>query len=259
MAKSKSVTKKQPLVEVKEEKKESALYFFYTEGCGWCKKAIPFIDDLNKDGYEILKLDLANGDNRKLQDEIKKEYKHQCGTPYFVDAETGNTICGYREKDVLEQWAKGEEIPQPVRPTGPPPKLPLDGASKKEEEKWTKEYNVWYEKNKELPNVKVAEQLLKLPRPKSDPPKPPSPTADNKTVDKWITEYDNWKNENEHLPGLLEGKVIGERFKAQRDGKPIPGAPGQQPISGGIDAEAEARITRIEQKMDKLMRHLGVK
>ena len=29
---------------------------------------------------------------------IKKEYKHQCGTPYFVDAESGHTICGFRDK-----------------------------------------------------------------------------------------------------------------------------------------------------------------
>ena len=107
MAKSKDntkeVVKEEPLVEVKEKKKESTLYFFYTTGCGWCNKAMPIIDELNKDGYEILKLDLADGDNRKLQEEVKKEYKHQCGTPYFVDAETGNTICGYREKDILEK------------------------------------------------------------------------------------------------------------------------------------------------------------
>ena len=255
MAKSKNATSKK----TKEVKKESALYFFYTTGCGWCNKAIPHIDALNEAGYEILKLDLANGDNRKLQDEIKAEYKHQCGTPYFVDAETGNTICGFREKDVIEKWAKGEEIPQPVRPTGPPPKLPLDGASKKEEEKWTKEYNEWYKKNEKLPNVKTAEQLLKLPRPKTEPPAPPAPTANDKTVDEWVVNYDKWKEENEHLPGLIEGKLLGDRFKAQRDGKPMPGAPTQQPIGGGLDPESEARLQRLEQKMDKLIRHLGVK
>ncbi len=40
MAKSKNTTKEkvknEPLVEVKEESKESTLYFFYTQGCGWC-------------------------------------------------------------------------------------------------------------------------------------------------------------------------------------------------------------------------------
>ncbi len=264
MAKSKNNTKvkEEPLVEVKEEKKESTLYFFYTTGCGWCNKVMPHVDALNEEGYEILKLDLVDGDNRKLQDEVKDEYKQNCGTPYFVDAETGNMICGFREKDVLEKWAKGEKIPEPVRPTGPPPKIPLMGASKKEEAKWKKEYSVWYNKNKKLPNVKDAEQLLKLPRPKTEPPKPPTQTADDKAVDKWVKKYDKWKDENTHLPGLIEGNIIGERFKAQRDGQPMPGGP-NQPLSpgmaGGLNPEAEARITRIEQKVDKLIRHLGVK
>ena len=242
-------------------KKESTLYFFYTTGCGWCNKAMPFIDELNKEGYEILKLDLADGDNRKLQEEVKKEYKHQCGTPYFVDAETGNTICGFRDKDVLKKWADGEEIPQPARPTGPPPKLPLHGASKEEEDAWKKEYAKWFEKNKELPNVKPADELLKLPRPKTDPPKPPAQGADDKAVDDWVVDYEKWKSENEHLPGLLEGKAIAERFKAARDGQQMPGGPNQppSPVGGGLNAEAETRITRIEQKLDMLMRHLGVR
>ena len=52
---------------------EPTLYFFYTQGCGWCKKVDPIVDELIADGYEILKLDLADGENNKLQAEIKKE------------------------------------------------------------------------------------------------------------------------------------------------------------------------------------------
>ena len=32
----------------------------------------PIVDELISEGHEILKLDLADGDNRKLQDEVKK-------------------------------------------------------------------------------------------------------------------------------------------------------------------------------------------
>tara|TARA_Y100000401_G_C8290221_1_gene208284 strand:+ start:155 stop:925 length:771 start_codon:yes stop_codon:yes gene_type:complete len=256
MAKSK-VKSKEEVVETKTESNESSLYFFYTQGCGWCKKVIPLIDELNESGHEILKLDLADGDNRKLQDEIKKEYKHQCGTPYFVDAETGNTICGYREKDVLEKWAKGEEIPQPVRPTGPPPKPPLMGASKEEEEKWTKEYDEWYKKNDKLPNVKTAEQLLKMPRPKSDPPKPPAPDADDKALETWSKGYKKWSKENDHLPNMIPAETIVERFKQRRNAQA-----NQPPAPQGVaklNPEQEARLQRVEQKLDKLMKHLGVK
>ena len=261
MAKSKNNNKEEVLTEVVEEKKESTLYFFYTTGCGWCKKVEPLIDELNNEGYEILKLDLADGDNRKLQDAVKKEYKHQCGTPYFVDSETGNTICGYREKDVLEKWAKGEEIPQPVRPTGPPPKVPLMDASDEEVKTWKKEYGKWYKKNKELPNVKEAEQLLKLPRPKTEPPKPPMPNLNDEQLNKWGEEYSKWTEENKHLPNLLPVETILERFKQRRDGVNNPPSNNQQPnvVTKSISPEAEARITRVEQKLDKLMKHLGVK
>ena len=54
------------------EEKESTLYYFYSQGCGWCKRTEPLIDELNNEGgYNILKLDLADGDNNKLQQEIK--------------------------------------------------------------------------------------------------------------------------------------------------------------------------------------------
>ena len=37
-------------------KKESSLYYFYSVGCGWCKKAEPIVDELNESGdYDILK------------------------------------------------------------------------------------------------------------------------------------------------------------------------------------------------------------
>ena len=211
-------TEEAEVIDKPTEETESSLYFFYTQGCGWCKKVIPIVDELNEKGYNILKLDLADGENNKLQNEVKKEYSHQCGTPYFVDGETGNTICGFREKDVLEKWAKGEEIPQPVRPTGPPPKVPLMGADAKEIKSWKKEYNVWYKKNEKLPNVKTATQLLELPRPKTDPPKPPAPNADDKALNTWKEEYDKWAEENTHLPNVIPGDTIVERFRQRRDG-----------------------------------------
>ena len=245
----------------KEEPTESSLYFFYTEGCGWCKKVMPHIDALNEEGHNILKLDLANGDNRKLQDEVKKEYSHQCGTPYFVDGETGNTICGFREKDVLEKWAKGEEIPQPVRPTGPPPKLPLHGADDKEVNKWKKEYGEWLKKNEKLPNVKPADELLAMPRPKSDPPPPPTPTATDEELNEWKGKYEAWSKENSHLPNMVPGDTIVERFKQRRDAQANPNQPNVQqvPNNNSLSPDQNARLTRLEQKVDKLIKHLGVK
>ena len=117
----------------KEESKESQLYYFYTEGCAWCKRANPIVDELINEGHEILKLDLADGDNRKLQDEIKKTYNKQCGTPWFINADTGESVCGYREKNILEKWLAGEEIPEPPRLKSQMPKIPFMGSSEEEE------------------------------------------------------------------------------------------------------------------------------
>ena len=249
--KEKTTTKKQD-----NTPKESALYFFYTQGCGWCKKVMPHVDALNKEGYDILKLDLAEGDNRKLLDEVKKEYGHQCGTPYFVDGETGNMICGHREKDVLEKWAKGEKIPQPVRPTGPPPKVPFMGAGEKDIDKWKEQYEQWLEKNSKLENTKTADELLALPRPKSDPPRPPiAQQATDEELEKWGKEYDVWAKENDHLPKIMSSEDIIKRIKQQKQQQ----ATMQQNQGGGsLNPDQNARLQRLEQKVDKLIKHLGV-
>ena len=99
-----------------EETKESSWYYFYSVGCGFCKRVDPIVDELIKEGHDILRLDVAEGDNQKLTQELKKEYNVQCGTPWFINAETGKGVCGFREKDVLEKWLKGEDIPEPPRP-----------------------------------------------------------------------------------------------------------------------------------------------
>ena len=251
MAKKKD---KEVLKEVKQETpKESTLYYFYSVGCGYCKKADPIVDELIADGHDILKLDLAEPDNRGLKDEISKKYNKQCGTPWFIDAENGNQVCGYREKDVLEKWVNGEDIPAPPRPKSPPPKMPFHGATKKEENAWKKEYEKWAKENEHLPKIQDADELLKRPRPKSDPPRPPMGDFTDEQLDKWGEDYDKWSEENDHLPNLQKSSAIIPRMKQQRDMRK------QQNTSNSISPDTEARFQRIEQKLDKLIKHLGVK
>ena len=121
-------------------KKESTLYYFYSVGCGFCKKLDPIIDELIKEGHDILRLDLADKDNQGLKNELSKEYNKHCGTPWLIDASNGNQVCGYREKDIIEKWVNGEDIPAPPRPNGIPPRPPYLNAKKKEVTKWKKEY-----------------------------------------------------------------------------------------------------------------------
>ena len=236
---------------VEVEETASQWYYFYSQGCGFCKKAEPIVDELNKEGHNILKLDMAEADNQGLSNELKKEYKAQCGTPWFINAETGKQICGFREKDVILKWLDGEDIPAPPRPKGPIPKPPLLGAPQEEEDKWREDYAKWLDENSHLPNTQTADQILDRPRPKTEPPKPPVPNANDEQLQTWAKEYDKWKDENEHLPNLQPSSVIIDRFKQR--GNP------QMPPQAGITPDIEARFSRIEQKLDKLVNHLGVK
>ena len=188
-----------------EENKEqlSPLYYFYSQGCGFCKKSEPIIDELNKEGHDILKLDLADKDNAAINKELKEKYKAQCGTPWFINADTGHQICGYREKDIVEKWVKGEEIPEPPRPKGPPPPPPQDMENKDQ-------------------------------------------------VEEWKTKYEAWVKENDHMPNLPPSDQMLQRIKQQK--KMMEQRQAQQGIGGNL----EARMSVMEQKLDRLLKHLGV-
>ena len=245
-----SKTKETQEVAVVEAVESSPWYYFYSVGCGWCKKTEPIVDELNKEGHDILKLDLSDPENKKINDELKKEFNTQCGTPWLINADTGKGICGFREKDIIETWLDGTDIPAPPRPKGPMPRPPFHGATGKEETKWKKEYKKWAEENSHLPNLQSVNQILERPRPKSEPPKPPVPTATDAELDNWGKEYDKWKDKNSHLPNLQPSNMIVENFKKRRQGAQQLPAQNQQALIG--------RITILEQKLDKLMKHLGV-
>jgi thiol-disulfide isomerase/thioredoxin len=264
-----------------KDKKQSTFYYFYSVGCGFCKKAEPIVDELNKEGHNILKLDLAESDNQGLKQELEKKYNKSCGTPWFIEAETGNQVCGFREKDIIKKWVNGEDIPQPPRPKGPMPRPPFMGVAKKEETTWKKEYEKWLEENSHLPNLQTADQILERPRPKTEPPKPPNPQMTDEQLGEWGKEYDKWKEENGHLPNLQPAEAIITRIKAQNN--PNAAQP-QQPavvnsqeveqlkkqianLSDSVKVLENKQIlnvqdqwqNKVEEKLDILMKHLGVK
>ena len=229
--------------------KESNLYYFYSVGCAYCKKAEPIVDELNKEDHDILKLDIAEKENKEILEVLKKKYNIQCGTPLFLDAETGHHVCGYREKDIMLKWIAGEEIPPPPRPTRPAPRAPFHGARKGEENNWKVEYEKWADENSHLPNLKTADELLAMPRPKSMPPPMPKPGSSNNEIKKWRTGYKKWSKENKHLPNLIPADKLEERIRNTP----------QSPQQGQVTAPVDLRLKALEDKLDKLIKHLGVK
>ena len=100
----------------KKSKNESTLYYFYSQGCAYCKQVEPIVDKLNEGDYDILKLDLVEPDNAGLKREIENKYDLRCGTPWLVDASSGKQICGYRDEAVIKLWADGKDVPETPKP-----------------------------------------------------------------------------------------------------------------------------------------------
>tara|TARA_Y100001937_G_scaffold87794_1_gene118800 strand:- start:2493 stop:3101 length:609 start_codon:yes stop_codon:yes gene_type:complete len=142
-----------------ESKLPKEVYYFYSLGCAWCKKLDPIVDELVKDGYNIIKLDVGDKDNRDAKIELETKFNFKCGTPSLVEPKSGEYICGYKEKDIVEKLCKGEKIPQPPRPKTAPPKPPnLDNH--KDVSRWEEEYEKWREDNKHVPNLPKTDMML---------------------------------------------------------------------------------------------------
>jgi thiol-disulfide isomerase/thioredoxin len=196
---------------------ESTLYYFYSVGCGWCKKAEPIVDELNEAGYDILKLDLSEKDNQELNNQLKQKYGKQCGTPWLIDASSGNNICGFREKDIVEKWAKGEEIPEPPKPKGPPPPPPTDFDDETQVKTWKDGYEKWMKENDHMPNLpqpdamlqrlKQQKQMMDQRQAQQAGNQPAQPVAGNNTTGSTDVIVDNRLKILESKQNILEAKL----------------------------------------------------
>ena len=74
---------------------KSELLYIMNPNCGWCKKSDPVVDELIKDGYKITTLNVSMPPDSKKANEAKEKHGASCGTPLFLDAETGNMVCGF--------------------------------------------------------------------------------------------------------------------------------------------------------------------
>ena len=109
--------------------------------------------------------------------------------------------------------------------------------------------NICGQKQATEENIKTwanGEKIPEAPTPKSPAPPLPQNFDDEKQIDKFKDDYNKWKKENNHLPNLQTAEEIVNRFKQQWEIRKQQESP-------------ENRIKTIEQKLDRLMNHLGVK
>ena len=91
-----------------------------------------------------------------------------------------------------------------------------------------------------------GKEIPELPKPKSPPPPLPQDLDNEEQVKTWKSAYKKWTKENNHLPNLVESDIIIERLKQQKEAQKQQQNPND-------------KISIIEQKLDRLMNHLGVK
>jgi len=105
----------------------SDLIYIMNPGCGWCKKSDPVVEEYKESGICITTLDVSNAEDGAKAKELMETHKIRCGTPLFLNQKTGENVCGFRGKDILDKWVNGEPIPAPKLATngaGMPPQRP---------------------------------------------------------------------------------------------------------------------------------------
>lgn len=78
---------------------------FYGKECPHCLKMMALVDRLEKEsGLKVEKLEVWHNEENARR--MEKYDKGQCGgVPFFVNTDTGATICGEAPYEKLKNWA----------------------------------------------------------------------------------------------------------------------------------------------------------
>ncbi|MBP6854724.1 MAG: glutaredoxin family protein [Candidatus Pacebacteria bacterium] len=85
-----------------------SLINFYGEECPHCQHMHTVVEKLEKEeGIKVEKIEVwHNKENLKKLEDLDKGV---CGgVPFFINTDSGKTICGEAEYEALKAWAKGE-------------------------------------------------------------------------------------------------------------------------------------------------------
>ncbi len=87
------------------------LYFYYGEECPHCHHMMPLIDKLIEEGKEIQKKETWHNEEHAQQ--FEKADNGKCGgVPFFLNTDSGQSICGATTEERVRAWANGETLSQ---------------------------------------------------------------------------------------------------------------------------------------------------
>jgi hypothetical protein len=85
------------------------LIFFYGLECPHCIRIEKLVDKLNTAGYTIKKVETwHNKKNEDLFEKLDCEDEPCGGVPFFLNQNTGKTVCGEVTYKELKEWADGK-------------------------------------------------------------------------------------------------------------------------------------------------------
>ena len=85
------------------------LLFFYGLECPHCLRMEKLVDKLIKEGHPIKKIEIwHNEDNNKMMEKLDCEEEPCGGVPFFLNQNTGKTVCGEVPLSELKSWAEVE-------------------------------------------------------------------------------------------------------------------------------------------------------
>jgi hypothetical protein len=88
---------------------EKDIIFFYGLDCPHCIKVEKHIDRLIGEGFNIKKLEVWNNKvNDELMLNLDKGEDVCGGVPFFINQNTGKTICGEASYKEIKNWAEGK-------------------------------------------------------------------------------------------------------------------------------------------------------
>ncbi|MBI2473527.1 hypothetical protein HYV70_03175 [Candidatus Uhrbacteria bacterium] len=87
------------------------LYFYYGEECPHCHHMMPLIDKLIEEGKEIQKKETWHSEENAQH--FEKADNGKCGgVPFFLNTDSGQSICGATTEERVRAWANGETLSQ---------------------------------------------------------------------------------------------------------------------------------------------------
>tara|TARA_Y100000034_G_C6879213_1_gene402577 strand:+ start:1658 stop:1918 length:261 start_codon:yes stop_codon:yes gene_type:complete len=82
------------------------LLMFYGTECTHCHEMIPLIKKLEKEtGVKVKQVETWHNSANKKKLESSKGYDKCGGVPFFLNEETGKSLCGSVDYDKLKKWA----------------------------------------------------------------------------------------------------------------------------------------------------------